>query len=148
MDALRNVEASGRNGDEASVTVVAWQEACAQAGIKPNRFNEVRDSLLKAKAIHIQGLFVSEGPSEPSVRPNPRAYISPSENSDIQTRTTSENSDEIRTDFGQNSDNGNSSRLATSSQGNSPPSLPGPSWPAVPSSPDTAPRPEGGTLWV
>lgn len=54
-----NVEASGRDPNEARVTVQAWRDACVRAGIDRRRFWDVKQSLVKAGEITENAPFVT-----------------------------------------------------------------------------------------
>jgi len=70
-----NVIASGRDASEAQVSIEAWRDACATAGIDRKRFSEVKNTLEAAGAIWIEGVFVDivlpSGDSVRSVRRPP-----------------------------------------------------------------------------
>jgi hypothetical protein len=54
-----NVETSGRDPNEARVTVQAWRDACVRAGIDRRRFWDVKQSLVKAGEIIENSPFVT-----------------------------------------------------------------------------------------
>lgn len=54
-----NVEASGRDPEEARVSFDSWRRACLAAGVPRNRFYQARDALLGKGAIEVDSGYVS-----------------------------------------------------------------------------------------
>jgi len=101
----KNVSDSGRDPDEARVSIDAWKTACAVAGIDRRRFSEIKLSLLDARLIDIRGNFVFRRPdacpSVSAVRP-PLGGAGRTDNGQRgPTGQSGQDSDAIRTKNGQ-----------------------------------------------